>query len=88
MEIPKNTIIILLFNKMYQFKSSYKCAEFFNNADNIIEGITDEIKFILSKPHIINRVLKCVKGDMQQHFIKNSTKKKYCQIPNFTINRV
>lgn len=89
MDLSKNKIIIIIDKKMFNFKSSYKVAEFFSNEENIkdINGLSPEIKDILTQPHKINRVIKCVKGEDQQFFLKESTKNKYCKIPNFSIMR-
>lgn len=87
MDLENNKIIIVINKKMYRFKSSYKTAEFFKNNNNI-DGLTDEMKFILTRPHIINRVIKLIKREDQEFFIKETTKDKYCNIPNFSITRV
>ena len=89
MDISKNKIIIVIDKKMYNFKSSYKVAEYFSNEDNTknINGYTDEIKFILTRPHMINRVIKCIKGEEQEHILKEKTKNKYTHIPHFSIMR-
>lgn len=89
MDLSKNKIIIIIDKKMYNFKSSYKVAEFFSNEENTkdIKGLSPEMKEILTKPHTINRVIKCIKGEDQQFLIKETTKNKYCKIPNFSIIR-
>lgn len=86
MDLENNKIIIVINKKMYQFKSSYKTAEFFKN--NEIDGLSDKMKFILTRPHIINRVIKLIKREDQEFFIKEKTKDKYCNIPNFSITRI
>ena len=90
MDLSGNKIIIVINKKMYRFKSSYKTAEFFNDDNNIrdIGGLTDEMKFILTRPHIINRVIKLLKRENQDFFLKETTKDKYCNIPNFSITRI
>jgi predicted glycosyl hydrolase (DUF1957 family) len=89
MDLKKNSIIVIIDNKMFNFRSSYKVAEFFKNEENIndINGITPEILEILTKPYLINRVLKCIKGEEQQFLLKEKTRNKYTKIPKFTIIR-
>lgn len=74
---------------MYQFKSSYKVVEYFTNQENInnIEGLTDEMLFVLKRPYMINRILKCIRGGDQNFLMKESTIIKYCNIPNFSMMR-
>jgi hypothetical protein len=90
MDLNGNKIILVINKKMYHFKSSYKISEFFNDENNLrdITGLTDEMKFILTRPHIINRVIKLIKREDQNFFIKDKTKDKYCNIPNFSITRI
>jgi|LauGreDrversion4_2_1035121.scaffolds.fasta_scaffold757484_1 hypothetical protein len=90
MDLSDNEILIVINKKMYRFKSSYKTAKFFNDENNIreIKGLTDEMKFILTRPHQINRVIKLLKREDQDFFLKESTKNKYCNIPNFSITRI
>ena len=90
MDLSKNKIIIVIDKKMYNFKSSYKVAEFFSKEENIndITGLTPEILDLLTKPHLINRVIKCLKGEEQNFLLKESTKNKYTKITNFSIIRV
>ena len=85
MDITKTGIIIRIGTKIYAFKSSYKIVEFFSNEENTrdIEGFTDEMKYILTRPHIIQRILKLKKGELQTHLIKQTTRDKYLNIPNF-----
>ena len=89
MDLSKNKIIIVIDKKMYNFKSSYKVAEFFSKEENIndITGLTPEILDLLTKPYLINRVIKCLKGEEQNFLLKESTKNKYTKIPNFYIIR-
>lgn len=85
MDITKNKIVIMIGTKLYTFKSSYKIVEFFSDENNIrdIEGLTEEMKYILTRPHIIQRVLKLKKGEEQAHLIKQTTRDKYLNINNF-----
>ena len=89
MDLSKNKIVIIIDKKMFNFKSSYKVVDFFSNEDNIrdISGLTTEIKNILTKPHLINRIIKSCNGEEQPFLLKESTKNKYCKIPNFHIIR-
>lgn len=89
MDISKQKILITINKKLYAFKSSYCISEYFSNSENIqnIEGLTEEMLNILTKPHLINRVIKAIKGEEQNFILKKSTKDKYCRIPNFTIIR-
>jgi len=82
-------IIIIINQKMYKFKSSYKIVEYFTKQENIntTEGLTDEMIFVLQRPYMINRILKCIKGCEQKCLLKESTIIKYCNIPNFTMIR-
>ena len=85
MDIAKNKIVIMIGTKLYTFKSSYKIVEFFSDDMNTqnIEQITDDMKYILTRPHIIQRILKLKKGEEQSHLIKQKTKDKYLNINNF-----
>lgn len=91
MVLPKKfNIIVKINNKSMMFRSSYKIAEFFNDDNNIrdINGLSDEIKFILTRPHLINRVLKLLNNEEQEFFTKEKTRDKYKNIPNFKLERV
>lgn len=90
MDVSKNKIIIIINKKMYQFKSSYKVVEYFKNEENInnVEGITEDMLYILQRPHMINRIFKYMKGEEQNYLKKESTIIKYCHIPNFTMMKV
>jgi len=81
--------MIIINKKVYRFKSSYKVVEYFTNDENInnTEGLTDEMLFVLQRPHMINRILKCLNGEEQDFFLKEKTIVKYCSIPNFTLLR-
>jgi len=85
MDITKNKIVIMIGTKLYTFKSSYKIVEFFSNEYNIkdIECLTDEMKYILTRPHMIQRILKMKKCEEQTHLIKETTRNKYTNINNF-----
>lgn len=86
MDLENNKIIIKIGKKIYAFKSSYKTADFFLN--NSVDDLTEEMKFILTRRHIINRVIKLIKKEDQEFFIKEKTKFKYTNIPNFSITRI
>lgn len=91
MVLPKNkNIIVRINNKNMIFRSSYKIAEFFNDDANIqnINGLTEEMKYILRRPHLINRVLKLMYDEEQDFFLKETTKNKYKNIPNLKLERV
>ena len=90
MDLTKNKIVITIGTKLYTFKSSYKISEFFNDDENIkdIEGLTPEMKYILTRPHLIQRILKLKKGEVQQHLIKQTTRDKYLNIKNFQMLKV
>ena len=82
-------LIIIINQKMYKFKSSYKVVEYFTKQENIdnIDGLTEDMIYILQRPYMINRILKCIKGEEQNHILKENTVIKYCNIPNFTMMR-
>lgn len=90
MDISKNKIIITIGKTLYTFKSSYSIVNFFSNSENIkdIELLTDDMKYILTRSHIIQRVLKLKRGEVQDHFVKQKTKDKYLNINNFQLIKV
>ena len=84
-----NNLVVVINGKAFQFQSSYKVKEFFENENNRrdINGLNDEMLNILLKPHLFNRILKSIIGEDQQFLIKKKTKDKY-NIPNFHIARL
>lgn len=85
----KNNLVVVINGKAFQFQSSYKVKEFFENENNRREiiGLNDDMLNILLKPHLFNRILKSVRGEEQYFLLKNKTKEKY-NIPNFNIARL
>ena len=86
MELNRNNILVKINNKTFLFKSSYKIAEFFNDDEKIqnIEGLTNEIKNILIKPHCVQRIL-TPNRQGKQKFLKKT--KKY-NIEGFTLMKI
>jgi hypothetical protein len=82
----KNNILVKINDKILLFKRSYKIADFFNDDENIknIEGLTDEIKSILIKPHCVQRILTPIRAG-EQKFLKKT--KKY-NIEGFTLMKI
>jgi hypothetical protein len=85
-EPDKNKILILLYNMPYFFKNSEKIKLFFEDEKNIKElKLTDDMKYILTTPYMLRRIIRNLKGDDQNHIKKTTTKFKYTNITNLNI---
>jgi hypothetical protein len=100
MDLKNNKIVVIINNKFYTFKSSYSIVKFFANENNIKDiNLSDEMKYVLERRHIIQRILKLKKLqklqklqnynkiDDFQYFKKDSTRDKYLNIDNFEIHK-
>lgn len=86
----ENKLLIRIHNKLFIFKSALKCSEYFNDNNNInnLNGLlTNDMLYILQKDYIINRIIACLKNKEQEFLIKQKTKDKYLNIPNFKIEK-
>ncbi len=82
-----NTLIMVKINNMsLTFEGSEKIAEYFKENLNI-KGVNEQIQHILTRPHLIKRILRAKISDVIG-IKKESTKDKYLNIEGFDISRV